>query len=418
MEYTLNETLVLKELLGKFIRILYIDDAELERMHDFIFCTQSFDEVMPDDDSEIYDTLDFLRDLANENGFISAEELMSYFREQELVSDGFIESEEKLIPNDHTIDLNFIHDLYAESAGVKLIGYPGSQPVKCYEVIVDNLYQSLNKDSALEYIENSYEEISHIKTKRPHDLWRACGLHTQLLPNTDHIHFNHYYRAFATHEKSYVRVISLLKRFKACFSGLSWKNPFRLPSDIARNHRERVKMEKMYKKIIQSVSEEQPIESNEVQTMLSKIMMIAKFNNPAFMAQHESSAKHLYKQYCQFMKKKKWAVLKSPSGHGWQTTDNPGISIDVDMMTAGYYDTCADPYWKSVNERSVIYFPLSHEYCLRLTPEQNQSPNHHASYIGFEDSSEREFQVINKLAIASQPDVLISAQGIKQRTII
>lgn len=417
MEYTLNQTFVLKELLGKFVRILYVHDAELERMYDFIFCTQPLEMAMADDDSEIYDTLDFLRDLAHEKGLLSSEALMNYFREQELISDHMIGSEQKVIPTDQVIDFNFIHQLYSESTAVKLIGYPASQPVKHYEAVVDNLYQFLSRHADLDCIENSYQEISSIGRKRPKDLLRACSLHTQLLPNTDHVHFNCYYRAFATKEKPYVKVISMLKRFRTWFSGLSWKNPLRVPADMLRNHRQRLKVKTMYRTIRRSVREEQPIESEEVQTLLSRIMMIAKFNNPAFMAQHQATSAHLYRQYSQFLRKKKWAVLKSPSGHGWRTTDNPGISIDVDMMTAGLHDTWADPFWKCVNERSVIYFPLSHDYCLRLTPDQEQSvPNHHGFYIGFEDSSEQEFQVINKLAIASEPDILISADGIKQRT--
>lgn len=417
MEYILNETRVLKEVLGMFVKIVYVDDGELERMYDFIFCSQLVDNVMPEDDSEIYDTLDFLRDLVNENGFTSADELMYYFRDQEAVSDRFIEEEQKIIPHNQVMDLQLIHDFYAEGPGVKLLSYQTIEPVKQYELIVDNLFHTLSKDLDLQCIEKSYREISLVKPNRPKDFWLACGLHTQLLPNTDHVHFDHYYRAFAPQEKVYVKVISLLKRFRTWFSGLSWKNPFGVSSDMRRMHRQRLKMKDMYKKINQRVREEQPIQSEEVQRLLSRIMMISKLNNPDFMAQHQATSSLLYRRYYQFLKKKSWAVLKSPSGQSWRTTDNPGFSIDVDMMNEVDHDSFVDPYWKCVNERSVIYFPLSNEYCLRLTPEQQQlAHNQCNSYIGFEYSSEREFQVINKLAIASQPEVLISAEGIKQRT--
>lgn len=412
MENILNQTAHLKELLSKFINIVYLDDVELERIYNFIFRTEPVPDVVEGDQFALYQTLDFLRDMAHDGNFSSATELLDYFVEQDAVWDNLIESEMKSIQGSHSFDLSILEHFYMEPPAIKLLGCQHAEPMKQYEQVVDHLYQFLSSHETLRGIENSYQEISSTNTKHTRDVFRACSLHALLLPNTDDIHFDHYYRAFAPKKKTFMRVMSLLKRCKAWFSRLPWK---KIRNDIERERRERNRVKSMYEKIIECVRAEQPIENKEVQTMLSKIMMIAKFNNPAFMAQHDSSARHLYKQYCHFIKKKRWAVLKSPSGHGWHTTDNPGISIDVDMPTASYHHTYADPYWKSVSDKSIIFFPLSHEYCLRLMPENNAALNPHVSYIGFEKSSEHEFQVINKLAIASEPNVLISAEGIRKR---
>jgi hypothetical protein len=429
MEYILNQTHLLKTLLGKFVNIMYLTDEELEGMYDFIFCTAAVDEALPEDQSGIYDTLDFLRDVVDEYNYTTIEQLFDFFKEQEIVSDKILEQQKKLAPA-MDLDFDIMHDLYGYNADVKRIGYHTTETFKKHEVIVDSLYEYLRANIAVQCIESAYQKISKIGIKRPKDLLRACSVHVQILPNTDDVHFDNYYRAFTPHKKVHTGIISIIKKIKSLFS-IFWKNPLKIPTDMIRDYRERSKVRSLYETVIRTVRKEQPIADGAVKRKLRKIMLMAKLNNPAFAAEHQFPTKQkekmkrtdnkndgiIYRKVYEFLEKKKWSVLKSPAGYCWSTTDNPGFSVDIDMLNSADHATMADPYWRRMNERSIVYFPLTHDYCLRMVPDSNLlQHNHHSSFIAFEQSTEQEFEVINKLAIVSQPDVLISSEGIKQRT--
>src|SRR5256885_12503465 len=73
-----NQTVLLKSLLSKFVNILYITDSEIERIQDFILSRKpSVDSFA--DDSELYETLIYLKDLGEECNYDSIQELVAHF---------------------------------------------------------------------------------------------------------------------------------------------------------------------------------------------------------------------------------------------------------------------------------------------------------------------------------------------------
>lgn len=423
MENILNQTILLKELLGRFVNILYLDDMELERMNDFIFSTQTDSDLIQEDTSELYDTLEFLRDLARDGSFTDVEQLLNYFNDQDASLDSMIQSELQLIYHQHAGNNDISYRMFPIRSGVKRIGHPVAGPVKSHEDILEDLFRCLTSDPAADQLENHYAEINQIKKGRSKNVFRVCSLHTQILPNTDHIHFDHYYRSFAPSKKGFLRFISIIKRMKAWFSGLSLRRPFQVPSDILRKHKERIKVRKLYADIYDSIRKEEPIENEQLKLALSRIMLIAKFNNPLFKSQQLTNCNECKfdfrsrRRFYQFFSQKNWVVLKSPDGLSWNTTDNPGFSIDMNDVLTGCRPVSPDPYWKEISENSLIYFPLSDQYCLRLAPDDFQTAMSHESKINFEYSSEQELEVVNKLSLVSKPEVLISPlHGIRKRT--
>jgi len=107
---------------------------------------------------------------------------------------------------------------------------------------------------------------------------------------------------------------------------------------------------------------------------------------------------------------RKWVVLKSPEGYSWLTSDNPGFNLHLDDVFSGSFDRCYDSSWINLRDNSILYFPLSKEYCLRLQPN-GPDPNGDTSTtpIEFEQSPEKEVDVVNMLTLNTRDKVVIAS---------
>ncbi len=109
---------------------------------------------------------------------------------------------------------------------------------------------------------------------------------------------------------------------------------------------------------------------------------------------------------------KNWEILKSPIGHSWLTTEDPGFSIDINAFISLHKPLQPDSDFKNLEKTSVIYFPLSKNYCLRIQPQINNTQNEtdeSSQPIFFKDSTNIEFETINSMTVSTNKEVLISA---------
>jgi hypothetical protein len=108
-----------------------------------------------------------------------------------------------------------------------------------------------------------------------------------------------------------------------------------------------------------------------------------------------------------------WTILKSPDGHSWLTTEDPGFSVDVADFTSLHQPLNPDP-GLTVKNTSVVYFQLSKDYCLRIQPkfdEEKEPNNIKHPPITFKESSEAEFKTINSMTASTKGELLISADS-------
>ncbi len=109
---------------------------------------------------------------------------------------------------------------------------------------------------------------------------------------------------------------------------------------------------------------------------------------------------------------KNWEILKSPNGHSWLTTEDPGFSIDINAFISVHKPLQPDPDFKNLEKTSVIYFPLSKNYCLRIQPQINNTEteaDESFQPIFFKDSTNIEFETINSMTVSTNKEMLISA---------
>lgn len=200
-------------------------------------------------------------------------------------------------------------------------------------------------------------------------------------------------------------------------------------------------LEKDYNSLVKQISLEEPISNDYIKIRLIRLLFSFKLpktseltcyllTEKSFAATKFNSLKLtkqsllykcLFKITEQYYKNqftgRRWYILKSPDGFSWLTTEDPGFSISLDAFASLTEELHPNTSLSDFAESSVIYFPLSKEYCLRIQPGndirdfvENDLP------IVFKQSSEVEFQTINKMVMSLKKDVIISAdkQTLKQ----
>jgi hypothetical protein len=105
---------------------------------------------------------------------------------------------------------------------------------------------------------------------------------------------------------------------------------------------------------------------------------------------------------------KKWTILKSPPGYAWITSDNPGFGINLLDLEPEFGNLTLDANLDDIRTDTLIYYPLSSEYCLRIMPDTiERTEYHHADTIEFEESSLNEWKLVNGLTFSTKKEVVM-----------
>jgi hypothetical protein len=109
---------------------------------------------------------------------------------------------------------------------------------------------------------------------------------------------------------------------------------------------------------------------------------------------------------------KKWFILKSPSTHTWITSDNPGFSINIDDYNHSDDLLVPNAFWTNINHDTVLYFPLSKKYCLKIQPYNGDDDvrlNITNTPIRFQNATENEHKLINSWTFCTHHNLLIGS---------
>ena len=109
---------------------------------------------------------------------------------------------------------------------------------------------------------------------------------------------------------------------------------------------------------------------------------------------------------------KKWFILKSPSPFSFITSDNPGFSINVEDYNPSDKMLLPNAFWTNIRYDTVLYFPLSKNYCLRMQPYNNDDDvqlNISNTPIRFQIVSEDEQKLINSWTFCTHDNLLIAS---------
>jgi len=108
---------------------------------------------------------------------------------------------------------------------------------------------------------------------------------------------------------------------------------------------------------------------------------------------------------------KKWVILKRLPGHFWLTSDNPGFMININELQDGFTQFVPRHSLLDIRSDSVLYYPLSKDYCLKLEPpvelREEDIENIPIDYI---PPSEEELDFVNGVTVSTYKKVVISNQ--------
>lgn len=122
--------------------------------------------------------------------------------------------------------------------------------------------------------------------------------------------------------------------------------------------------------------------------------------------------------YDKELSSKRWVILKSPVDSFWLTSDNPGFTVNVEGYADKIFDVYPNPYCTNLQHDTMLYFPLTKEYCLKVHPYYEGDDvklNLSNTSIGIDVASEFEFQLINSWTYLTQHSFIIgcSREGLK-----
>lgn len=404
-------------LLSKFVTVVYLSESEQELMHDFIFSTSSTNTEFQEN-SELYETLEYLRDLAQESNYTTIEELAAYFDQQQkeltdLVMPLLSENEDRL----QGLSLMKVYEIAFKTEAIRLLtGVFIATPAIKMDKVVNYLHLAVTQPATPSDTQHVFRHLNLMQLCL-HRL-KPCADHRQaksILPNSNHQDVKYYFEKFATKDKTISRWIYAWKLLKESLTYFSLRTLLRLKKSLSHQRKQKAKVSSMYEQIFSFVQLEKSIDDQEMKMLLSRMMLMTKFNNPSFLERHTHlSHASLQRFYYRHLSSMKWFLLKSPSGHSWVTSDNPGFSIDITPHLIQSRSVAPDPYWTNLDSHNMIYFPLSADYCLRLEglAEETDKPGNASKETGitFSHSTEKEIEVVNKLVFSSNPRVVISEE--------
>jgi len=415
----------LSALLEQFLINCPMSEAELEATRRYLFGDSV---ILPFfKDSELYDALNYMHDVANSQGLNSFGELLDYFEDHKRKMRRFLcnlteETKDKLEqreraelpwnnrngqpifgPDQLFSNLNTCHfktlDDYYDKMKLLLQNCKHQEPTsELMKLSGTGMFDTSNKKEALSAVSR-------------------CGMSKTYLKEFSKI-------------KSGIRVFVCVFDREQCVDD---SFPILVGSEIRMaDHPDlciESQIDKDYSQLIKTVKERKLIWGDEFKLkLLECAFLMSSKTEIAFMDEHpkdrilmtaySSVMDELGKEmqdilliFTEKLSERKWVILTCPNKYSWVTSDNPGFSVSKDAVKEGRYPFFSADFMSEIADDTVLYFPLSKEYCLSIQPEENQSTINscYDSPIRFKEASEKEVQVVNELTVSTCKEIIVAS---------
>jgi hypothetical protein len=108
---------------------------------------------------------------------------------------------------------------------------------------------------------------------------------------------------------------------------------------------------------------------------------------------------------------KKWVILKCRPGQFWLTSDNPGFLINLNELNDEFTEFVPRHSLLDIRPDSVLYYPLSKEYCLRLEPPvEVRDVSRRDIPIDYVTPPDEEQEFVNGMTVSTYKKVVITNQ--------
>jgi hypothetical protein len=421
MTLTHKNKLLFKSVINKFTEIIYISDDELQLMLEFVFFKSS-DSNFLSDESEIYETLSYLRDVVQEANYLTVEELADYFEHQETTLTKLIEPLISTKPNILSANIFGLCSGSFKTDAMKGFirgSFPETHKTS-YQDIIQNLYYKFHSQESDNQLQLRKLNLSLSSERKGLFLKES-----NILINKSCCHYHNNSSELFQNPSFYNQHVSFIQKLRHSVYNFLSDKVESVAKFLFPKKRQRQKIDLLYQKVFESMYSERLGSNNQLKAMVTKIMLLSKLNSRKFRAHFECPRKTKEENginyrlnfskskefYSTFLLLKKWSILKSPAGSEWVTTDNP-LRIDIKTALSGFRSIETSMDWIDVDANAMIYFPLSTEYCIRLEPladEANCSIRYN-NELSFEISTEQEVKVINNLALKPKANITMAGE--------
>jgi len=124
----------------------------------------------------------------------------------------------------------------------------------------------------------------------------------------------------------------------------------------------------------------------------------------------DETLKEQFESFTSVLTSKRWTIIRRPENSYWWTTDNPGFGIQLDNVPEDGV-IIPSPFWEIRNNYTVLYYPLTKDYCLQIHP-YNMGDDLHLNLrntpIDFRIATESETRWINFWTVCTNKRMVIA----------
>lgn len=119
----------------------------------------------------------------------------------------------------------------------------------------------------------------------------------------------------------------------------------------------------------------------------------------------------IHNLYQEKLSRMKWVILKRIPGQYWLTSDNPGFLINLRELRGDFTEVVPKHSLLDMGPDSLLYYPLSKEYCLKIEPRVEARGDDPTDYsIQYDNPYEGELDFVNGVTLSTSKKVIITSQ--------
>lgn len=411
--------IIIKDLFHLFNKEVRLTGEQLNAID--LYLNGDTNQPLVDDDDELTDLLSYFKDTMKELELVSISDLLVHFKKRKVKYTKFLyevvtdcSSEQNFAPEEpDSLAIPFINDVLIYTTYHEYITRLSSLYRKSIFSKVKNILKQHRQVSIPGYVDYSqYSSCSAFHSIKSQTILKR---YIQEFIGEQSISEVLVWQLPPQLKDSQLQMINSIQDSFACMSLVSPKVRRKFIEDI-------------YQAVAQVIRREETITDNYTKEQIAELVYYTKLRNTinlstcvnGFNSIEASNTEITMSEGRQLIKKKqlskitvlmrKWRILKSKPGLSWITSDNPGFAIHLSDLysTDGQFRALDNLF--NVKKDSVIYYPLSSEYCLRIEADfghhYNASPANNE--IEYEYASTEEINVVNGLTVSTKRKMFIS----------
>lgn len=430
-------TAIMKSLLEEYQTGVELTGDQLKEIELFVF--DGHDRFSHVFSKEVIDTALYLKEIADENEIKSGAELFNFLQEKkkkyskflwELVDDG----EHGDTPLQTTIPVSDSSRVNSLPLSTDTVIYPDLNSYNVHSYVKTlSRYFKYSQQSIRERILEHREITIHLDRTG----FFPSVVCSQMIELGAKRKFARYFEEFSTKEKSkelvaWTEVPSQDPIFTYC-DNLHYNKESEHLLFIHSHPDESPQwsISSVYDNIVALIKQEKPIDDKTVKEELVEWLFYSKMHTAeaeslrsaieelnditplkhvGFPGEEKDKIKHQKASYRLMLAQKQWKILKSPPGHTWLASDNPGFGINLGDLYNRPADLVADGTLTEIRADTIIYYPISSEYCLRIQPftgDKKRRKSGNKATIEFEQSTIEELEAVNGLTFSTKKVMVV-----------